>query len=60
MPSLTIEEIEYHSAAGSKLAIEHGILYPPAVILEGRLVGKGKIDAQKMIATIREFNGASK
>ena len=58
MPDLAVEEVEFTSLSGSKLAIEHGILYPPAVFLNGTLIAKGKIDAEEMIATIREMNGA--
>lgn len=56
MPDLAVEEVEFTSPSGSKLAIEHGILYPPAVFLNGTLIAQGKIDADKMIATIREMN----
>jgi len=59
MPDLIIEEVEFGSTAGSKLAVENRILYPPAVFLNGRLIAKGKIDADRMIWTIRESNGAS-
>lgn len=57
VPDLIIEEIEFASPTGSKLAIENGILYPPAVFVNGKLIAKGKIDADKMIATIHEFSG---
>ncbi len=56
MPNLTVEEVEFTSPAGSKLAIENGILYPPAVFLNGQLVAKGKIDADAMVAQIRKVN----
>lgn len=58
MPELIIEEMEFASPAGSKLAMENGVLYPPAVFVNGTLIAKGKIDAEKMTATIRELNGA--
>jgi hypothetical protein len=58
IPNLTVEEMEFTSPGGSKLAVEHGILYPPAVFVNGTLIAKGKIDADKMTATIREMNGA--
>jgi hypothetical protein len=57
MPSLSVEEVDFASPAGSKLAIENSVVYPPAVFLEGRLIGQGKIEADDMIATIREANG---
>ena len=53
-PQIEVEEIEFSSQVGSKLAVENGVLYPPAVFLEGKLIAKGKIDAEKMIATIQE------
>lgn len=58
MPDLLVEEVEFTSPAGSKLATQHAILYPPAVFLNETLIAKGKIDADKMIAAIREENGA--
>jgi predicted thioredoxin/glutaredoxin len=58
MPGLVVEEMEFASPAGSKIAIENGVLYPPAVFVNGTLIAKGKIDADKMVATIREQNGA--
>ncbi len=57
MPNLTIEEVEFTSPGGAKLAIENGILYPPAVFVDRTLIAKGKIDAGQMIATIRKMNG---
>ena len=57
MSDLAIEEIEFGSPAGSKLAMENGILYPPAVFVDGTLIAKGKIDADEMVASIREVNG---
>lgn len=56
MPDLAVEEVEFTSSTGSKLAIENGILYPPAVFLNGQLIAKGKIDADAMVAQIRKVN----
>lgn len=56
IPNLSVEEVEFTSPTGSKLAIENGILYPPAVFLNGQLVAKGKIDADAMIAQVRKAN----
>jgi predicted thioredoxin/glutaredoxin len=55
MPNLSIEEVEFKSLSGSTLSIKNGVLYPPAVFLEGKLLAKGKIDAEKMISAIREL-----
>jgi alkyl hydroperoxide reductase subunit AhpF len=54
MPNLCIQEVEFKSVSGSRLSIENNVLYPPAVFLNGKLLVKGKIDAEKMIAAIRE------
>jgi predicted thioredoxin/glutaredoxin len=58
IPNLAVEEVEYKSASGVKLSIENSIQYPPAVFLDGKLIAKGKIDADSMIKTIRESNGS--
>ncbi len=57
MPSLTVETIDVTSPEGTKLAIENGIIYPPAVFIEGKLFGKGKIDAHSMTESIRKMTG---
>lgn len=54
MPGLTVEEVEFASAAGTKLAIENHILYPPAVFLNGVMIAQGKIDANAMTMKIRQ------
>ncbi|MGA2461771.1 MAG: hypothetical protein ABSF82_10155 [Candidatus Bathyarchaeia archaeon] len=53
-PQIEVEEIEFSSQVGSKLAVENGVLYPPAVFLEGKLIAKGKIHAETLITTIQE------
>jgi glutaredoxin len=40
---LSVREVQFDSEEGARLAAEHGILFPPAVIGDGRLIGKGKI-----------------
>ncbi len=57
MPNLSVEEVEMSSPAGSKLAMENGVLYPPAVFIEGKLFAHGKVDADQMVATIRKMSG---
>ncbi len=54
IPSLSVEEVDYASPRGMKLAFDNNVLYPPAVFLEDKLVAKGKIDAEKLISAIRE------
>ena len=52
-PSISIEEVEYTSNAGSKLAIENNIAYPPAVFLDGKLLAKGKIYAEQIVLAVQ-------
>ena len=42
-PSLSIREVRFDSDEGLELAATHAILFPPAVIADGHLLGKGKI-----------------
>ena len=53
IPNLVVEEVDYTSSVGSRLALQNNVLYPPAVFLNGELIAKGKIDANKLIATIQ-------
>ena len=57
MPDLAVEEVDYYSSAGSKLAVENSITYPPAVFIEGTLFEKGKIHTDEMAASIRRTKG---
>ena len=43
LPGLSVEEVDFGSTEGMKLAVEHQILYPPAVFMDGTLLLKGKI-----------------
>jgi len=52
-PSISIEEVEYTSNEGSKLGIENNIAYPPAVFLDGKLIAKGKIYAEQIVAAVQ-------
>jgi glutaredoxin len=56
MPNLKVEEVEYTSPDGSKLAMENGVLYPPAVFLNEQLIAKGKIDRDTLVAQIHNAN----
>jgi hypothetical protein len=58
LPNLTIEEVDFTSPAGTKLALENGILYPPAVFANGKLIAKGKIDSDALVTTLKKMNGA--
>lgn len=59
MPDLCVQEVEFKSASGATLSLKNNVLYPPAVFLDGKLLAKGKIDAEKMIEAIRESRGNS-
>ena len=59
MPSLSVEEVEFKSSSGWKLSIENGILYPPAVFLNGELLAKGKIDGKDGLSYSRTERGIS-
>ena len=58
MPDLTVDEVDYYSPDGSKLAMENWITYPPAVFIEGKLFEKGKVHTDAMVASIRKMKGA--
>ena len=59
MPDLCVQEVEFKSVSGTNLSVKNNVLYPPAIFLEGRLLAKGKIDAEKVIAAIRESRESS-
>jgi glutaredoxin len=56
--NLAVEEIDFASPTGSKMAIQNNITYPPAVFVDGKLVAKGKIYAEQVVAAIRTENGS--
>lgn len=58
-PDISIEEVEYTSTAGAKLAIENNITYPPAVFVDGKLIGKGKIYAEQVVKAIQAHGARS-
>ena len=58
MPDLTLQEIDFASPAGSKLAIENNVIYPPAIFLDDKLIAKGKIFAEQIVAAIQMTRGA--
>ncbi len=43
VPGLSIREIPFDSEEGALYAFRHSILFPPAVLADGRLVARGKI-----------------
>jgi protein-disulfide isomerase len=58
MPYVNVQEIDFASPAGSKLAIENNVTYPPAIFLDDKLMVKGKIFEEQIIAAIQSNNGA--
>lgn len=56
--NVAVEEIDFASPTGSKMAIENNVTYPPAVFVDGKLVAKGKIYAEQLAAAIRAENGS--
>ncbi len=42
-PGLETQVVDFSSPEGAALALRHSILYPPAVFVDGRLLGYGKI-----------------
>ncbi len=53
IPDMSIEEIDFGSEEGIKLAVQNQILYPPAVFVEGRLLMKGKIRENELKEAVR-------
>ena len=56
--NVAVEEIDFASPSGFKLAIQNNIAYPPAVFVDGKLVAKGKIYAEQVIGAIHAENGS--
>ncbi len=48
VPEISVREVAYDSDEGTQLAETHSILFPPAVVADGRLVGKGKIREEEL------------
>lgn len=53
IPGVFVEEVDFTSEQGMKLAFEYQILYPPAVFINGELFGKGKIYEEELKQAIR-------
>ncbi|MFA5860063.1 MAG: thioredoxin family protein [Candidatus Thermoplasmatota archaeon] len=45
---ITIEVVDFASEQGLALALEHNVLYPPAVIVDGAFLGYGKIKEDRL------------
>ncbi len=53
MSGLNVQEVDFTSPAGSKLAIENNVTYPPAIFVDGKLIAKGKIFAEQIVAAVQ-------
>ncbi len=58
-PNVSVREVPYDSDEGLRLAATHSVLFPPAVIADGRLVGKGKIHEEELRREIGRPSAAS-
>jgi glutaredoxin len=58
IPNVAVEEVDFASPTGSKMAIQNNIAYPPALFIDGKLVAKGKIYAEQVVAAIGAENGS--
>ena len=58
IPNVAVEEIDFASPTGSKIALQNNIAHPPAVFVEGKLVAKGKVYSEQVVAAIRAENGS--
>lgn len=54
LPELSMDEVDFASESGMKLAIEFQVLYPPAVFIDD-MVFKGKIPEDELKEAIRRF-----
>lgn len=51
---LSVEELDYESAAGQELALRHGALFPPGIFVEGEFVQYGRPSERKVRAWLRQ------
>ncbi|MHB8568488.1 MAG: thioredoxin family protein [Nitrososphaerales archaeon] len=51
--SIEVEEVSLASKPGMQLAVEHQILYPPAVFIDGQLFVKGKIREDELRGAVK-------
>lgn len=52
-PSL-IEEIDLASARGRELAVRHGVVFAPGVLIDGRLFSFGRLSEKKLRRRLAE------
>ncbi len=57
LPAIVVREVDFTSEEGVGLAVKNGILYPPAVFINGSMFGKGKILEQPLKEAVRKAAG---
>ncbi len=53
LPEMVVREVDFTSQEGVALAIRDNILYPPAVLINGKLFAKGKILEEPLKDAVR-------
>lgn len=53
-PRIEVREVDFSSQEGVALAMKNGILYPPAVLINGTLFAKGKILEEPLKEAVRK------
>lgn len=51
--AMTIREVDMTSDEGTQLALQHNVLYPPAVFIDGRFLAYGKIHEADLQRALR-------
>lgn len=54
LPDIDVREVDFTSGEGVALAVKDGILYPPAVFINGFLYAKGKIMEEPLKEAVRK------
>lgn len=57
-PEVTVREVDLGSPEGIRLAMAHGVAYPPAVFIDGRLHAFGKVNEGPLRAAMAHAQGA--
>ena len=53
---LTVEEIPLSTAEGQRLALAHGVLFAPGVLLDGEAFAHGRLSERKLRRTLAHGN----
>ena len=54
---LRISEIELASLEGEELALRNGVMFPPGILLDGRLFSYGRLSERKLRRELGKRNG---